>query len=431
MKDTIHKTLWGLAHEKLLLAHSGGLDSSVLAHLLVSENIPFSIAHCNFQLRGEESDQDAQFVKIWSESHRIPFYLKCFDTLQYKKKNKLSTQETARILRYEWFKTLQKTNGFTVLLTAHHLNDQLETFLMYATRGTGLKGLLGIPESDWIQRPLLSVTKKELYTYAKAMDLKWREDSSNKTDNYLRNELRHHVVEPLLSIQPQALTNFNKTLKHLTTTEAFVQSQLDQLKKQIFNINSDTTHIKVRDLEQLSQKEFCIHHWFSPYGFDASEVVKLLVASKGKGLYSSTHRLIRERDTIVLTSFAAENKEEFHLTLGQTNCELPIPLRWESFLLKEKEIWEPYQAALDKNKLKKNLTLRKYKKGDYFYPTGMQGKKLISKFFKDEKFSTLEKEAQWLLCCGEDVVWVVGKRCDKRYAAKKTGNEILLMTLEL
>ncbi|MDA0794283.1 MAG: tRNA lysidine(34) synthetase TilS [Bacteroidetes bacterium] len=429
--DPIRKTLMGLAQEKLLLAHSGGIDSSVLADLLLTEKIPFSVAHCNFQLREKESDEDAFFVKNWCEVNQIRHHAKRFDTLQYKKEHKLGTQEAARTLRYQWFESLREIHGYTAVLTAHHLNDQLESFLMYSTRGTGLNGLLGIPESDWVRRPLLSVTKEEIRAYAIDHQILWREDSSNDTEDYLRNQFRQSVVATIVSIQPKALLNFKTTLNHLTAANDFIQDQLRELKSKIFYKNSDSTTILLSALEALPQKEFCIHHWFSPLGFASSEVLKLLQAPKGKALYSATHRLMRERDSFVLTLVAEDEISEFHFEIETPKTQLPISLKWEVQVNEGKIYKDTFLAALDKKKLKKTLLLRKYQKGDYFYPTGMQGKKLLSKFFKDEKYSTLQKEAQWILCSGDQIVWVVGKRCDNRFAANETTEEILLMKCEL
>jgi tRNA(Ile)-lysidine synthase len=429
--DPIRKTLMGLAQEKLLLAHSGGIDSSVLAHLLLTEKIPFSVAHCNFQLREKESDEDAFFVKNWCEVNQIRHHAKRFDTLQYKIEHKLGTQEAARTLRYQWFESLREIHDYTAVLTAHHLNDQLESFLMYSTRGTGLNGLLGIPESDWVRRPLLSVTKEEIRAYAKDHQILWREDSSNDTEDYLRNQFRHSVVASIVSIQPKALLNFKTTLNHLTAANDFIQAQLRELKSKIFFKNSDSTTILLSTLDALHQKEFCIHHWFSPLGFASSEVLKLLQAPKGKALYSATHRLMRERDSFVLSLVAEDEISEFHFEIETPKTQLPISLKWEVQVNEGKIYKNTFLAALDKKKLKKTLLLRKYQKGDYFYPTGMQGKKLLSKFFKDEKYSTLQKEAQWILCSGDQIVWVVGKRCDNRFAANETTEEILLMKCEL
>ena len=429
--DPIRKTLMGLAQEKLLLAHSGGIDSSVLAHLLLTEKIPFSVAHCNFQLREKESDEDAFFVKNWCKVNQIRHHAKRFDTLQYKIEHKLGTQEAARTLRYQWFESLREIHDYTAVLTAHHLNDQLESFLMYSTRGTGLNGLLGIPESDWVRRPLLSVTKEEIRAYAKDHQILWREDSSNDTEDYLRNQFRHSVVASIVSIQPKALLNFKTTLNHLTAANDFIQAQLRELKSKIFFKNSDSTTILLSTLDALHQKEFCIHHWFSPLGFASSEVLKLLQAPKGKALYSATHRLMRERDSFVLSLVAEDEISEFHFEIETPKTQLPISLKWEVQVNEGKIYKNTFLAALDKKKLKKTLLLRKYQKGDYFYPTGMQGKKLLSKFFKDEKYSTLQKEAQWILCSGDQIVWVVGKRCDNRFAANETTEEILLMKCEL
>lgn len=428
--ENTRQDLSSLASEKLLLAHSGGVDSSVMAQLLLDEKIPFSIAHCNFQLRDSASNDDEKFVRDWSQQHKIPFFTKRFDTLSFKKEHKQSTQLAARNLRYQWFEELRNTHGFSVLLTAHHLNDQFETFFMYATRGTGITGLLGIQERDWIHRPLKNTPKAEILAYAKEHKIKWREDASNATDEYLRNAVRHQFLEPWLEHHPESLTNFKTTLQHLTAANSFIQTQLDFLKKQIFIKQDYGLEIDIVLLNQLPQKHFCIHHWFAPLGFSADEILKLLQTSKGKVLYSATHRIIREREHLVLTTLKAINPHRFVLDLSLKENKHPISLVWETVNPTPKMNWKSHQAALDKSLLKKPLSLRKYKKGDYFYPSGMNGKKLLSKFFKDEKYTTLQKESQWLLCSGEDIVWVVGKRCDKRFTATVSTSEILLMQLE-
>lgn len=422
--------LSSLASEKLLLAHSGGVDSCVMAQILLEEKIPFSVAHCNFQLRDSASIADEEFVRTWCKQYKIPFFIKRFDTLSFKKEHKQSIQLAARTLRYQWFEELRNTHGFSVLLTAHHLNDQFETFFMHATRGTGISGLLGIQERDWIQRPLKNTPKAEILAYAQEHKIKWREDASNATDDYLRNEVRHQLLEPWLELHPESLTNFKTTLQHLTAANSFIQSQLDSLKKQFFVEQDSGLEIEVALLNQLPQKHFCIHHWFAPLGFSADEVSKLLQASKGKVLYSSTHRLIRERERLVLTTLKEMNTQRFVLDLSSKENKLPISLIWENVNPTSKMNWKSHQAALDKSLLKKPLCLRKYKKGDYFYPSGMNGKKLLSKFFKDEKYTILQKESQWLLCSAEAIVWVVGKRCDERFTAKASASEILLMQLE-
>ena len=428
IKNTL-QDLSGHPTINLLLAHSGGVDSSVLANLLLSKKIKFSVAHCNFKLRDKNSDADEKFVMDWCNKHNIPFFTKCFDIRFYKKENKQSTQIAARNLRYEWFKELRRTHGFTFLLTAHNLNDQFETFLINTTRGTGISGLLGIKDTEWLKRPLKNIPKSDIIAYANSNQIRWREDASNATDAYLRNQFRHHLIEPWLEINPNSLTNFKTTLNYLNEADLFLQNKLETLKKKIFNKQSNEFDLNM--IEQIPQKEFCIHHFFSPLGFSSKEVIKLLKAQKGKVLFSSSYRLIKEHKTLVLLTLKENKKENFILNLELSQQNLPIPLRWETLLLVKKKTWRAHQAALDKKKLKSQLIIRKYQKGDYFYPTKMNGKKLLSKFFKDEKYTTLEKESQWLLCSGEDIVWVIGKRCDRRFIPKETYSEILLMQLEV
>ena len=230
IKNTL-QDLSGHPNINLLLAHSGGVDSSVLANLLLSKKIRFSVAHCNFKLRNKDSDADEKFVMGWCNKHNIPFFTKCFDIKFYKKENKQSTQIAARNLRYEWFKELRKTHGFTFLLTAHNLNDQFETFLINATRGTGISGLLGIKDTEWLKRPLKNISKSDIIAYANSNQIRWREDASNRTDAYLRNQFRHHLIEPWLEINPNSLTNFKTTLNYLNEADLFLQNKLENLKK--------------------------------------------------------------------------------------------------------------------------------------------------------------------------------------------------------
>ena len=428
--DHVLQSLTEFRGKKLLLAHSGGIDSSVLAQLLKVKNIPFSVAHCNFQLRGRESELDQAWVEQWCDAHQIPFFCKRFDLNITKKKLKQGTQEAARTERYSWFDELRTSYHFDFLLTAHHLNDQFETFLMYATRGSGLNGLLGIQQRDWIRRPLQNLEKKEIIAYAKAQKIKWREDASNATTDYLRNEFRHTLVGPWLEKHPNTLSKFKTTLIHLRETNAFVESQLSNLKKRLFKEVSGHIEINIKDVQKLPQLSFCVHHWFSPLGFDAKEVVKLINAPKGKQIRSSTHRLIRERGIIVLAALKVATSKKYLFNLDTEIDNLPISLAMSRVSMPVSPNWQAHQAALDYSKLKMPLSLRKYQKGDYFYPSGMKGKKLLSKYFKDEKYTLLEKEEQWLLCSMNQIVWVVGKRCDARFTADQKTSELLVIELK-
>ena len=419
----------GLSGKQLLLAHSGGLDSSVLAHLLLKAGLNFSVAHCNFQLRASESEADMKFVEAWSREHSIPFFCVKFATEIHKEFYKKSTQVSARDLRYDWFYSLMEVYEFDFLLTAHHLNDQLETFLINTTRATGISGLLGIQEKETLLRPLRTIPKKELIKYAEAEKISWREDQSNASDAYLRNAIRHHVIPAIEEVVPNALQNFQSTLDHLDLANDFIRESLETQKNKLFKNTGKSLSIEIKELEELPTLSFCLHHWFAPFGFDTKEVVKLMESESGKVIYSPSHRLIRDRSSITLSLLYSKEDNQFLFDPLKNNQDLPIQLSCESIEIKGKETWESHQAALDKRMLKKPLSLRKSIKGDYFYPTGMKGKKLLSKFFKDEKYSLLEKEQQWLLCSENKIVWVIGKRCDRRFIATINTKKVLLITV--
>ena len=418
-----------LSGKRLLLAHSGGLDSSVLAHLLLKAGLSFSVAHCNFQLRASESEADMKFVEAWCREHSIPFFCVKFATEIHKGFYKKSIQLTARDLRYDWFYSLMEVYEFDFLLTAHHLNDQLETFLINTTRGTGISGLLGIREKGTLLRPLRTIPKKELILYAEAEKISWREDHSNTSNAYLRNAIRHQVIPAIEEVVPNALQNFQTTLDHLDLANDFIRESLETQKNKLIKHTGKSLNIDIKELEKLPSLSFCLHHWFAPFGFDTKEVVKLMESESGKVIYSSSHRLIRDRSSITLSLHHSNENNQFLFDPLKKNQDLPFQLSSESIEIKEKETWGSHQAALDKRMLKKPLSLRKSIKGDYFYPTGMKGKKLLSKFFKDEKYSLLEKEQQWLLCSENKIVWVIGKRCDRRFIATKNTKKALLITV--
>ena len=416
-----------LNDKHVLLAHSGGVDSCVLANIFLNKKINFSVAHCNFKLRAKASDQDLEFVKKWCHQHQIPFYFKNFNVKEYMVVNKKSIQEAARDLRYEWFQNLKVQLKYDVLATAHHLNDQLETFLINSIRGTGISGLLGIPQTEKIIRPLNAVPKKDILNYAEKHKICWREDSSNAKNDYLRNKIRQQVILPLLQIKPQALENFEKTIKNLSQAEEFIYLQLNRLKKQIFKDDGKITRIDIENLNKQKPLNLCLHHWFSPFGFKVKEVEKLLHSNSGKVILSSTHRLIRDRTELLMTPLIEENRLLITIDIEKRNQKLPFGLDMKTKNLVYKENWLSNEAFLDKDLLKNPLQIRNYMKGDYFYPCGMRGKKLISKFFKDEKYSLLEKEKQLLLFSQDKIVWVIGKRCDRRFIANpKTKNKILM-----
>jgi len=411
--------------QPFLLACSGGVDSVVLTHLLKELNLDFELAHCNFALRGKESDLDAALVSNLARVLNIELHLKTFDTRGYAKHHKLSIQQAARELRYTWFRELLEQNALGFVVTAHHADDVLETFLINLTRGTGLDGLTGIPaRAPGIRRPLLEFSGKEIRSYARKAGLQWREDASNKEEKYLRNRLRQKVIPALKESDPRFLLNFEKSLKHLRGSQALAQNHIDALRKSLFTAENGMVRVPVAALAGLSPTGAYLYEFFQPYGFtDWVSLERLLEGSSGKQLISPTHILLKDRDHLLLKERTPADLNCYELDLEVSRHRTPIFLE----ISRVPELGEVSRNVLyvDRETLKKGLQVRKWRKGDYFYPLGMDGRQKVSKYFKDHKFNRFEKDAQWLLCSGEDLVWIVGHRSDKRFKVGKDTTEIL------
>lgn len=420
-----------LNDKRLLIAVSGGIDSMVLTHLFHKLNYTIAIAHCNFQLRKEESDLDEDFLNQFSKSNKIPFYSIRFDTEEYAQKNHISTQMAARKLRYDWFYSLLKKHHFDYLLTAHHLDDMLETFIINFTRGTGLDGLVGIPQiNDKIIRPLLIFQREEIMNFALQNNIIWREDQTNSTIKYHRNKIRHEIVPILKELNPSLLSSFQNTLKHLKNSQEILIHHIEDIKDQVLNtdVNSinDTVILKIsiERLNRLSHPKNYLFELLKNYGFtEWDDVYNITQSQSGKMVYSKTHRLIKDRDYLLLTENpeltkkTEKSSEEFLIEDGVKSISDPFNLEFKH--VKSENSFdnklEENAIIVDKDLLKFPLILRKWKKGDYFYPFGMQGSKKVSKFFKDEKYSIPQKENTWLLCSDNQIVWVIDKRADNRF----------------
>ena len=419
-----------LLSKKSILACSGGIDSVVLAHLCAKAGLTFAIAHCNFQLRGKESDADEEFVVELADKLNIEYFVNHFNTKEYALKNKLSIQEAARELRYGWFEDLALQQKAEYILIAHHADDNLETFFINLSRGTGIRGLTGIPSrSGRIRRPLLNFSRSDILDYAYKEGLDWREDSSNQEEYYLRNKIRHSLTPILLQLNPSFLSNFNKSQAFLVESDQILQKHIASVRSELFIKDNRGWRIRIDALKELEPLNGYLHALFSGYGFtDWRAIALLLDALSGKEVISATHRLIRDRGALLLVPLVEqmESNYEFSLSEGFTNG--PIRL-----------IIEPVDAIgkvsagilyVDKETLNHRLCVRKWEKGDYFYPLGMKGKKLVSKYFKDEKMNTLEKEDQWLLFSGGELVWIIGKRADNRFKVTPKTKNILRISLE-
>ncbi len=393
-----------------LLACSGGIDSVVLAHMMHQLGYTFALAYCNFKLRIPYCDAEAVFVKNLGNHLDKPVFIKEFDTIACAEENKISIQMAARTLRYTWFDQLLQEKKYTTLITAHHADDQLETLLINIGRGNGPSGLTGIPaETHNRLRPLLPFSKSNIIAYAKAQHLDWCEDSSNAKNDYLRNAIRNEVLPLWEKHQPQLRKNLTQTLHYLQQAHKVLQKEIAYFKERYFKQDKGVFSVDISAFKNASDSSFFLHHVFYPFGFEhTADLEQLLSAETGKQLFSKSHRLLKNRNELLLSPISTVEVKTYPWD-GVQALENPISL------ISTTEETAQSELILDKEKLIFPLLLRKMKEGDYFYPSGMQGKKKLSKFFKDEKYSLLEKENQWLLCSGEDIVWIVGKRPDRRF----------------
>lgn len=434
-KKHVNTNFQFLKQAKLLIAISGGIDSVVLAYLCNYLNLNFSLAHCNFNLRGEESDADETFILELAENMKVEVFIESFDTKNYAVENKLSIQMAARELRYNWFKELAEQLKYDYILTGHQADDNLETFLINLSRGTGLEGLTAIPEiNDNIVRPVLQFSREEIEAYAKDNNLKWREDSSNVSTQYLRNKLRLDVIPKLKEINPQFLQNFNKTQGFLKDSRAIIYDSMDNVSEDVIvDVNENEIYFSISKIKRLSNPKAYLYELLNDYGFtEWNDVLNLLNAQSGKQIFSKTHRLLKNRSVLILTKLSlkvpSDVDEKLFIDEGINEVELPFG---RLTLGSTKQLSKPNKSTIhiDKDLLKFPLIVRKWEEGDYFYPFGMKGKKKLSKYFKDEKLSLLAKENIWVLCSENNVVWVVKHRFDDRYRVTGDTKNILKISI--
>ena len=421
-----------LAEKKLFLAVSGGLDSMVLLHLL--KQLPYEIAvlHCNFQLRGLESFGDQTFVENYCDQNNIPVFTTQFDTEAFAKDYKLSTQVAARELRYSWFYELLEEKDFDYILTAHHADDNLETFIINLSRGTGLDGLSGIPEqNDKIIRPILPFSREEILKYAEENKIDWREDSSNTSNKYLRNKIRHDLVPILKELNPNFLNAFQKTQSYLQESQVMVEDASIMIYQQVAKEAGDDIHFDLKKLKKLPNYKTYLYQWLHEFGFLAwNDIYDLVNGQSGKQVFSAEFRLLKNRDTLILSPIS-EMSEKEQFEINENEKEVNFPLKLKLCNVGHITIDSNKAIFVDADKIQFPLVLRKWNEGDVFHPFGMHGKsKKVSKLFKDEKLSLIEKEQTWILCSDDQIVWVVGIRQDERFRIKNTSNKILKIELQ-
>ncbi|MAU63013.1 MAG: tRNA lysidine(34) synthetase TilS [Flavobacteriaceae bacterium] len=402
----IKKEFSFLNNSKLLVCVSGGIDSMVLINLLKKLKYNISIAHCNFNLRLKKSDLDENFVKKYATSNSIPFFSKSFIT----KLPKQSIQMAARNLRYKWFYDVLKTEKLDYIITAHHLDDSLETFILNLSRASGLEGLTGIKQlNDLIARPLLIFSKDQIIKYAKANNIKWREDSTNKKNVYQRNQIRNKIIPPLKKLHPKFIDQTKKTMTFLRESNLIINTYIQQIKNQNFILKNDQISISKNFILKNS---ILVFYLFKEYNFKYSDqILELCNSISGKIIESNTHVLLSNRSNLILKNKTHLVERTFEVGIKG----LVIPIKMSVEVGDFQTEFNKKSIYLSKNEIDFPLYLRKWKKGDVFFPFGMKGKKTVSKYYKDEKMSFFDKQNQWLLCNNEEIIWIVGKRPDRRF----------------
>jgi tRNA(Ile)-lysidine synthase len=414
-----------------LLAVSGGIDSMVMAHLFIGSGYRCAVAHCNFSLRGDESDSDEDLVRIFAEGYGVPFYTVRFDTNRYASENGISTQIAARELRYNWFEQLRKEYGFAKIAIAHNSDDSLETFFINLSRGTGLAGLTGIPQNTAsIIRPLLGFSRKDIEEYAAANSVRYREDSSNLSDKYLRNKLRHSVLTALDDINPSFREKAAESIAYLHKANRFIEMETEIFMQNNSFVKGNDVFIPLDEIRQFHSKEIRMFYILKTYGFrgDAIESVCDCIdnAVCGKQFFSSAYCLLIDRTYLIispvnenLSSYTLDEDADIHTDTFALRCEV-VEKDSEFQLLRNK-----YVGEFDLSKLKFPLILRPRKDGDRFMPLGMKGQKKLSDFFIDIKLPVTEKKRQMVLVSGEHIVWLVGLRPDERFKVTESTTKIL------
>ncbi len=423
------------AKKKTLLTVSGGMDSVVMCAMFSEGKFPFAVAHCNFQLRGKESDGDEKFVKDLTKKYDVEVFVKKFDTKKYAEEKNISIQLAARELRYTWFEELRKEKEFDLIATAHHLNDNIETILFNLTKGTGIRGLRGIPvRKGNIIRPLLFASRKEIENYQQKHKLEFREDSSNEDDKYTRNKIRHNVIPLLKEINPSLENTFADKIELFTDLEALYEKQMQKSAKQLFLQRGTDIYIPILKLRKTKNASSVLFEYLKDYGFNSEQADDILASvdsEAGKQFLSSAARIIKDRRFFILTKLPEKDSTVHFINEGDKEVKLGDRILKSEVRNQKSEIKADKNSAyLDKSKLEFPLFARKWKQGDYFYPFGMKmKKKKLKKFFTDEKISLNEKENIWVVESNKKIVWVAGYRIDERFRVTDKTKEIVKLHL--
>jgi tRNA(Ile)-lysidine synthase len=422
-------------NDVLLLAVSGGLDSVVLCELCRRAGQPFAMAHCNFKLRGGDSDRDEAFVQQLAAHYKVPFYMVHFDTVAEAAQRKQSIETTARHLRYDWLEGLRLQCGFAWVATAHHADDNAETAMMHFFRGTGIRGLRGmLPKQANVVRPLLFARRTELETFLTENGLAHVTDQTNFEDDYTRNYFRNQLIPGLQKVFPQAVDNVLHNIERMTGVETVYHLAIEQYKKKLLEPKGNEVHIPVLKLQRTPAMATVLFEIITAYGFTAhqtEDVLALLHSQSGKYVASATHRILRNRQWLIIAPL--QTTEAQHILIEAPDREVVFAggaLQFSTVDAAQQPLsTDAHIAQLDAAAIQFPLLLRPWKQGDYFYPLGMAKKKKLSRFFGDLKLSMVEKEKVWVLEMDKKIVWVVGRRVDDRVKVTGKTKQMLLIKL--
>lgn len=406
------------SEKTVLVALSGGADSVALLRLLLELGYPCQAAHCNFHLRGAESDRDEAFAEALCRELDVPLHTVHFDTAKTASELRLSIEMAARKLRYDWFDTLSHTIGAQAIAVAHHRDDSVETLLLNLLRGTGIDGLRGIrPRNGNVVRPLLCVSREEIVAYLDSLGQPYVTDSTNLQDEYTRNKIRLKLIPLMKEINPSIQESLMKTARRLDQAATLYHLQMDEARRRVCSDRS----IRIDALLKEPEPEALLHELLSPLGFNEAQqgdIFRSLTGEPGRSFVSATHRVIKDRDYLLTEPLSAPRPPELHIERHSLTDTFRIPR-------------SPQVACLDADKLKHPLSLRLCQAGDWFIPLGMKGKKNVAQFLTDRKIPLHLKQRQWLLCCGDDIVWVVGQRIDQRFCIDALSQSALVISVSI
>ncbi len=409
--------------DKVLVAVSGGVDSMTLINILRSLDFDVSVAHMNFQLREEASNQDEEFVKNWCDMHEIACHTRRVDTIDVAEKDQISTQMAARQLRYDWFQELCKEHGYKRIATAHHLNDSLETVLLNLTKGTGIRGLAGIPATNGkVIRPFLEISKEEILAYAKESKLKWREDASNADTKYQRNLIRNEVVPLLEKINPSLIETFISTGTRMTGTNELIQQLVETIRNE--NFAEGGQQLNMLWYDGSAGHVVVLSELLRPYGVSYSQACDIgKNHPSGKIFYTTTHQIVYDRDRLVFNKVENLSIEPIDIESSEGKyiwgkCKISI----ENVNSVDIKFDNSNVAYFDAGKIVFPIKIRQWSEGDWFIPFGMKGKKKVSDFFIDTKIPLTLKNRIPIFESGGNVIWIGGYRVDDRY---KVGDSLM------